>query len=155
MPTVSSCRRFAVGGWPVVFTTVAYDSPEQASVFREKLSALNVLAAGSGLEAIDPRLAPIDSEPIITKHWASGFFRTDLNARLRAAQVDGTVVTGLTTSGCVRATALDSLQHNYRTVVPRQAVGDRDASAHEANLRDLGIKYADILDIDAVLALLG
>lgn len=140
--------------WPVFFTTVAYSDESQATVFREKLPALNVLKAGSGLEEIDARLEPRSNEPVLIKHWASGFFATDLHARLQADGVDGTVVTGLTTSGCVRATALDSLQYNYRTLVPREAVGDRDASAHEANLRDLGIKYVDVLSLEEVLGFL-
>jgi len=134
-------------GWPVVYTTVAYDSPEQSSVFREKLPVLNELAAGSGLEDIDSRLQPQDGETVIVKHAASGFFGTDLHQRLQALEVDGVVVTGLTTSGCVRATAVDALQHNYRVVVPMEAVGDRDPAAHAANLRDLGIKYADVLSL--------
>lgn len=140
---------------PVFFTTVAYEHADQAVVFREKLPALEVLQAGSGLERIDPRVAPKEGEPVLVKQWASGFFATDLAARLRAAGVDGVVVTGLTTSGCVRATAVDALQHDFRTVVPREAVGDRDPEAHLANLKDLGIKYADVLSVDETLALLG
>jgi nicotinamidase-related amidase len=140
---------------PVFYTTVAYDRDDQARVFRDKLPGLEVLRAGSGLEDIDPRVAPGEGEPVLVKHWASGFFATDLAARLRAAGADGVVVTGLTTSGCVRATALDALQHDFRTVVPREAVGDRDPDAHLANLKDLGIKYADVLSVDETLALLG
>jgi len=140
---------------PVFYTTVAYHHSGQARVFREKLPALEVLQAGSGLEEIDPRVAPRADEPVLVKQWASGFFATDLAARLRADGADGVVVTGLTTSGCVRATALDALQHDFRTVVPREAVGDRDPDAHLANLKDLGIKYADVLSVDETLALLG
>lgn len=141
-------------GWPVFFTTVAYDSPEQARVFREKLPSLNVLAAGSPLVAIDPRLAPLADEPVLVKFWASAFFGTDLAQRIRANGADGVMVTGLTTSGCVRATALDALQHEFRVLLPEQAVGDRDAKAHRANLRDLQIKYADVRDLEECLALL-
>ena len=145
---------FRSKGWPVFFTSVVYSDDRQARVFREKLPVLESLAAGSGLEDIDPRLAPLEGEPVIFKHWASGFFGTDLHGRLQAAGVDGVVVTGLTTSGCVRATAVDSLQHDYRTIVPVEAVGDRDADAHQANLNDLGIKYVDVLSLDDTLALL-
>lgn len=145
---------FRERSWPVFFTTVAYSDESQATVFREKLPALNVLQVGSGLEDIDARLTPQQNETVLVKHWASGFFATDLHDRLQAAGVDGTVVTGLTTSGCVRATALDSLQYNYRTLVPREAVGDRDAAAHEANLRDLGIKYVDVLSLEETLRFL-
>lgn len=142
---------FREQGWPVFFTTVAYSSPDQAHIFREKLPDLNVLELGSGLEDIDERVAPLDGEPVILKHWPSGFFRTDLDQRLREAGVDGVVVTGLTTSGCVRATALGCLQHEYRTIVPREAVGDRDEQAHLANLRDLELKYVDVLSLEETI----
>lgn len=145
---------FRRNGWPVFFTTVAYSNEKQARVFREKLPALEVLEAGSGMEDIDPRLAPRAGEPVLVKQWASGFFGTDLHEQLQAAGVDGVVVTGLTTSGCVRATAVDSLQYDYRTIVPVEAVGDRDAEAHEANLKDLGIKYVDVLSLDETVQLL-
>lgn len=145
---------FRQKGWPVFFTTVAYSNDSQARVFREKLPVLEALAAGSGLEEIDSRLTPREGEPVVFKHWASGFFGTDLHQRLQAAGVDGVIVTGLTTSGCVRATAVDSLQHDYRTIVPVEAVGDRDADAHEANLKDLGIKYVDVLSLDDTIQLL-
>lgn len=147
-------ERFRARRDPVFFTTVAYDSPEQAHVFREKLPALNDLAAGSPLVEIDARVAPQPDEVVIVKHAASGFFGTDLAERLRATGVDGVVVTGLTTSGCVRATALDALQGNYRVLIPREAAGDRDAAAHASNLRDLQLKYADVVSLDACLALL-
>lgn len=146
---------FRSRGWPVIFTTVAYDKPSQARVFREKIPALNVLVAGSELTEIDPRVAPMDGEPVLVKFWASGFFGTDLAQRLRDMGADGVMITGLTTSGCVRATVLDALQNEFRVVVPEQAVGDRDAQAHRANLRDLQIKYADVRDLDDCLALLG
>ena len=146
---------FRSRGWPVIFTTVAYENPSQARVFREKIPALNVLVAGSELTEIDPRVAPMDGEPVLVKFWASGFFGTDLAQRLRDMGADGVMITGLTTSGCVRATVLDALQNEFRVVVPEQAVGDRDAQAHRANLRDLQIKYADVRDLDDCLALLG
>lgn len=141
-------------GWPVIFTTVAYDKPSQAVIFREKIPALNVLVAGSELTEIDPRVAPLEGELVLVKFWASGFFGTDLAQRLRDMGADGVMVTGLTTSGCVRATVLDALQNEFRVLVPEQAVGDRDAQAHRANLRDMQIKYADVRDLDDCLALL-
>jgi nicotinamidase-related amidase len=145
---------FRQRGWPVFFTTVAYDAPSQAHVFRSKVPALNVLEAGSPLVAIDPRVQPQSDEPVLVKHWASAFFGTDLAERIRAAGADGVVVTGLTTSGCVRATVLDALQHELRVLVPEEAVGDRDAGAHLANLRDMQIKYADVVALEHCLALL-
>lgn len=151
---VKLLKAFRRRGWPVFFTTVAYDDPGQARVFREKLPALNVLAADSPLVAIDPRLEPQADEPVIVKFWASSFFGTTLDEQIRQAGADGVMVTGLTTSGCVRATAVDALQHDFRVLIPIEAVGDRDAEAHAANLRDLGIKYADVLPLDQCLALL-
>ncbi|PRB80987.1 isochorismatase family protein [Pseudomonas sp. MYb185] len=142
-------------GWPVFFTTVAYDDPAQARVFREKLPVLDVLQAGSPLVEIDPRLEPGPDEPVIVKFWASAFFGTNLAELIRQAGADGVMVTGLTTSGCVRATAVDALQHDFRVLIPEQATGDRDAQAHAANLRDLNIKYADVRSVEECLALLG
>ena len=141
-------------GWPVFFTTVSYQHDDQARVFREKLPSLNVLQQGSEWVEIDPRVAPAADEVVITKHWASGFFATDLAAQIKQAGCDGIVVTGLTTSGCVRATAVDGLQHGFRVLVPREAVGDRDSAAHDANLKDLQTKYADVISLQQTLDLL-
>ena len=137
---------------PVIFTTVIYHGEDQARVFRDRVPALNVLKPGSHWVKVDGRLGRRTDEPLVEKHWASGFFGTDLHARLTGLDVDSLVVTGLTTSGCVRATAVDGLQHDYRVVVPKQAVGDRNPQAHEASLFDLNAKYADVLDLEEVLA---
>jgi maleamate amidohydrolase len=117
---------------PVVYTTVAYDeaAKERAAVFIEKVPALLTLEAGSRWVGIDPRLAPQAGEAVLTKLFASAFYRTPLASLLAAQQVDGVIVTGASTSGCVRATAVDALQHGYRVVVPREAVGDRNPDAH-------------------------
>lgn len=146
---------FRERGLPVFFTTVIYHDASEASVFRARLPALNRLTPGSHWVQVDARLAPQAGETMIEKQWASGFFRTGLDQLLARAEVDSLVVTGLTTSGCVRATAVDGLQHNYRVVVPREAVGDRNAGAHEANLFDLNAKYVDVLGLDETLRLLG
>jgi maleamate amidohydrolase len=142
---------------PVVYTTVAYDeaAKEKARVFIDKVPALLTLEAGSRWVEIDPRLAPQPGEPVLTKLFASAFFGTTLASLLMVQQCDGVIVTGASTSGCVRATAVDALQHGYRVVVPREAVGDRNPSAHEANLYDLDAKYADVLPLDAVLEHVG
>ena len=145
---------FRERGLHVFFTTVVYSSPDQARVFRARLPALNVLQPGSAWVEVDARLGPAPGEAVIEKQWASGFFNTDLAQRLRQAGADSLVVTGLTTSGCVRATAVDGLQHDYRVVVPAEAVGDRNEEAHRANLFDLNAKYADVLDLAHVLQLL-
>ena len=143
--------RFRAARLPVVFTTVVYRHDDQARVFRQRIQALNLLTPDARWVQVDPRLAPHDGEAVIEKQWASSFFGTDLDARLRDDAVDSLAVTGLTTSGCVRATVVDGLQHDYPVVVPREAVGDRNADAHAANLHDMHAKYADVMGVDDVL----
>ena len=153
---VSACAEllaaFRERDLPVFFTTVTYRDDRQARVFRTRLPALNVLEQGSHWVKVDERLEPREGETVIEKQWASGFFGTDLAQRIADARADSIVIGGLTTSGCVRATAVDGLQHDYQVVVPRQAVGDRNAEAHEANLFDLDAKYADVTDLDQVIS---
>jgi nicotinamidase-related amidase len=141
---------------PVVFTTVCYDDlgRQAAAVFVEKVPALLVLEPGSEWVEIDPRIAPAEGEPVLAKQFASAFFGTTLASLLASAGCDTVVVTGASTSGCVRATAVDALQHGYRVVVPREAVGDRNPAAHEANLYDLDTKYADVVSLEETLAYL-
>ena len=139
---------------PVFFTTVIYRNPQQAKVFRQRLPSLNVLEPGSHWVEVNAALGRLANEDIIEKHWASAFFDTDLLARLKNRNVDSLVITGLTTSGCVRASVLDGMQHEYPVVVPREAVGDRNPQAHEANLHDMNAKYADVLSKDDVLSYL-
>ena len=147
-------RAFRERGLPVFFTTVCYRDVNAASVFRERLPDLNILRPDSRWVTIDPRVAPTHAEPVIEKHHASGFFGTSLAADLDSAGVDCVVVTGLTTSGCVRATAVDALQNNYRTFVVSDAVADRNGEAHAANLHDLNAKYAQVVNGDELLAML-
>ena len=139
---------------PVVFTTVVYDElgKQAAAAFIEKIPALTVLEPGSGWVEIDPRIAPAEGEAVVSKHFASAFFGTTLASLLASAGCDTVVVTGASTSGCVRATALDALQHGHRVAVPREAVGDRNPAAHEANLYDIDTKYGDVVSVDEVVA---
>jgi len=139
---------------PVFFTTVVYHNEQQASVFRSRLQALNVLQPDSEWVQVDSALAPVEGECVIEKQWASAFFGTDLDQRLQAAGVDSLLVTGLTTSGCVRATVVDGLQYNYPVVVVREAVGDRNNNAHKANLFDMNAKYADVVSLEEVKIIL-
>lgn len=148
---ISLLEAFRAKGLPVFFTTTIYDNDEQAQVFRKRVPALNLLTPDSSWVEIDPELARREDEPIVVKQWASGFHKTDLDAQLRSLGVDSLVITGLTTSGCVRATVVDGLQNDYVVVVPREAVGDRNKDAHAANLHDMHAKYADVLGIEDVL----
>ena len=139
---------------PVVYTTVSYTEGDRiaAAAFIEKVPALLTLEAGSRWVEIDPRVAPLPHEPVLNKLFASAFFGTALSSLLAAAGCDSVIVTGASTSGCVRATAVDALQHGYRPLVPRDAVGDRNPAAHEANLYDIDAKYGDVVSLDEAVA---
>jgi len=138
---------------PIVFTTVSYTEGDKrtAAVFIDKVPALLTLEAGSRWVEIDPRIAPREDEPVLNKLFASAFFGTALSSFLAANGCDSLIVTGASTSGCVRATAVDALQHGYRPIVPREAVGDRNPDAHAANLYDLDAKYADVVSLAEVI----
>lgn len=141
---------------PVVYTTVVYDGGDRvaAKAFIDKIPALTTLEAGSRWVEIDPRIAPESGEPVLKKLFASAFFGTPLQALLTAHSVDTLVVTGASTSGCVRATVVDAIQHGFRPIVPREAVGDRNPDAHEANLYDIDAKYGDVVSLEEALACL-
>jgi maleamate amidohydrolase len=143
------------GGHPVAFTTVQYDAAgrEIAAAFIRKAPGLLTLEPGTRWPQIDERIAPAENEPVMPKLFASGFFGTSLGAMLAARGCDTVVVTGASTSGCVRATAGDALQHGYRVVVPREAVADRAEGAHQATLTDLDAKYGDVVGIDEAVAI--
>lgn len=136
---------------PVFYTTVVYFAPSQARVFRQRLPALDILEPGSSWVQVDARLAMQPGDELIEKQWASGFHQTDLGARLQQRRADSLVVTGLTTSGCVRATAVDGLQYDYPVVIPLEAVGDRNSEAHASNLHDLQAKYVDVMSLAELL----
>jgi maleamate amidohydrolase len=138
---------------PVVFTTIAFRESDKltAAAFIDKVPALLTLEAGTRWAEIDPRLAPRETEPVLNKLFASGFFGTGLSSLLTAAGVDTLIITGASTSGCVRATAVDALQYGFKPVVPREAVGDRNPDAHEANLYDVDAKYGDVVHVQEAL----
>ena len=153
----ANCRLmqlFHQQGRPVVLTTVVYDSDDQAKVFRDRVPALNVLTRDSHWIKVDDRLPTHPSDHLVEKTHASAFHGTSLDKWLRERDIDSLVVTGLTTSGCVRATAVDGLQCDYKVVVPEEATGDRDEEAHRANLYDLNAKYVDVMTLEDTLALL-
>ena len=136
---------------PVHFTTTAYDEAMvSAGVFVKKVPSLAHLKIGSSWVEIDERLTPLAGEVVWTKQYASAFFGTALASALSAQKIDTLIITGCTTSGCVRASAVDSCQHGLLTNVVRECVGDRSASAHEANLSDLDAKYADVVSLEEV-----
>ncbi len=118
----------------------------------QKVPALAALQIGGKWAELDPRLGARDDETVIMKKGASGFFGTNLASVLVSQGVDSVILCGATTSGCVRATAIDLLQYGWPTVVPRECVGDRAQAPHEANLFDIQAKYADVVPLENALA---
>lgn len=136
----------------VVFTNVIYaKGGADGGLFFRKVPALKAFEAGSPLGAFPPSLQPQDGDLVVTKRYASAFFATHLASSLVAMGIDTVLVTGFSTSGCVRATALDALQHGFAPFVVRDACGDRHPAPHEANLFDLHAKYAQVIsEADAI-----
>lgn len=133
-------------GWPVAHTRVVYaDDGSDAGVFTLKAPSLLKLTETSPLSQIVPELVPLPGELIVRKRGASGFFATPLAGWLTFRRVDTVIVAGCTTSGCVRATVVDAMQHDFRCVVATDCVGDRAIGPHDANLFDMGQKYADLM----------
>ena len=144
-------QKFRAQKLPVIFTTTIYHDISEASVFRSKIPALNILEPESDAVSFIDELAPSLDEMIIEKKFASAFFDTNLAAYLQNLNIDSVIISGVTTSGCVRATALDAMQNNFLTIVAEDCVGDRDQDAHHANLFDLKAKYADVLPLNNIL----
>ena len=133
-------------GVPVLFTNVVYQpGGADGGLFYRKVPALKLFDRGSPAGAFPPSLQPRDDETVVTKQYASAFFGTSLASTLTVASIDTLVITGFSTSGCVRATALDALQHGFRPFVVREACADRQPGPHDANLFDLQTKYAEVV----------
>lgn len=132
---------------PVIFTRVVYDAKGiNGGVFVRKIGALRGLVEGAPEAQITAGLAPRPNELVVTKQYASAFFGTSLAATLTAMGTDSVLICGLTTSGCVRASAVDAMQYGFLPIVIADAVGDRDPRPHESNLFDLAMKYADVVE---------
>ena len=133
-------------GVPVIFTNVEYTpGGADGGVFYRKVPALRLFDRGSPLGAFPPSLAPRGDEVVITKQYASAFFGTPLAPLLASQGIDTLLITGVSTSGCVRASALDACQHGFLPFVVREGCGDRHPAPHEANLFDLQAKYAEVI----------
>ena len=142
-----------LAGVPVIFTNVAYaKGGADGGLFFRKVPALKAFEAGSPLGAFPPSLGPQEGDLVVTKQYASAFFATHLASTLTALRVDTVLITGFSTSGCVRATALDAMQHGFAPFVVREACGDRHPGPHEANLFDLQAKYAEVIGEAEALA---
>ena len=142
-----------VNSGETVFTTIGFEpSLKDCGLWLEKAPALGELQIGGRWVEIDPRLERQEDETVVLKKGASGFFGTNLAAILVSQGVDSVILCGATTSGCVRATAVDLLQNGWPTLVPRECVGDRAQAPHEANLFDIQAKYADVVTLEDALA---
>jgi maleamate amidohydrolase len=140
---------------PVFFTTVGFGpDARDGGIWPLKIPAARTLALGSRWVELDPRLERRPDEPLIVKKGPSAFFGTHLAALLVAARADTVVLCGATTSGCIRATAIDLIQHGFPALVPRECVGDRARAPHDANLRDIDAQYADVVAAEEALAYL-
>jgi maleamate amidohydrolase len=143
VPLLESAR---AAGVPVIYTKVLYHpSGQDGGLFVKKVPALRRLVAGEPLAEIDPKLAPAADDLVIVKNYPSGFFGTTLASTLSTQGVDTIVLIGCSTSGCVRATAVDAIQYGFRVVVPRECVGDRHEGPHDASLFDIHAKYGDVI----------
>ena len=138
---------------PVIFSTVAYEDENlrDAGIFGLKQKGSATLRAGTESVMVEPRLEFRKGDSLLVKKYASCFFGTDLVSRLLNSQVDTLIITGCTTSGCVRASAVDACQIGFRPMVVREAVGDRSRLAHEQSLFDLNAKYADVVSLEETL----
>lgn len=144
-------------GVPVILTNVVYHpSAIDGGRFFEKAAPLRNFLQGSPMGAFGPGLVPFDDELVVSKQYPSAFFGTSLASTLTALGVDSVLLTGLTTSGCVRASCVDAMSHGFRTAVIADACGDRHSAPHEANLFDMNAKYADVVsEADALAFLAG
>ncbi len=139
---------------PIVYTSHVYAADgSEDGIFNLKLPRMrDGLKRGSHATEVVDQLEPRGGERVIEKRYPSGFFMTDLSGYLAMRQVDTAIVTGCTTSGCVRATVVDAMGNGFRPIVPRECVGDRAEEPHEANLFDMDQKYADVMPLADVIA---
>ncbi|HUN23066.1 MAG TPA: N-carbamoylsarcosine amidohydrolase [Anaerolineales bacterium] len=140
---------------PVVFTKVLYASNgRDGGIFVKKVPVLRTMVVGEPLAELVPELPPSEEDVVLVKQYASAFFGTSLAAMLTAEGVDTLLLCGCSTSGCIRATAVDGLQHGFRVMVPEECVADRHSAPHQANLWDINSKYGDVVTLAETLTYL-
>jgi maleamate amidohydrolase len=143
VPLLAAARAAQV---PIIYTKVLYHpSGHDGGLFVRKVPVLRTMVEGEPMTEIVPELPPQADDLVIVKNYPSAFFGTSLASTLHARGIDTLVLIGCSTSGCVRATAVDSIQHGYNVVVPRECVGDRHDGPHDANLFDINAKYGDVV----------
>ncbi len=142
-------------GIPVIFTEVKYQPGGlDGGAFYSKVPALSCFDAGTDSQRLADGLSMETDDILVSKQYPSAFFGTSLDATLRWLKVDTLLLTGVTTSGCIRATCIDSISYGFVTLVVSDAVGDRAQGPHDANLYDMSAKYADLLDTEEAIAYL-
>lgn len=143
VPLLAAARTAKV---PIIYTKVLYHpSGMDGGLFVKKVPALRALVAGEPLAEIDSKITPEPEDLVIVKNYPSCFFGTTLQSTLMGLGVDTLVLIGCSTSGCVRAAAIDAIQFGYRVIVPRECAGDRHDAPHDANLFDINAKYGDVV----------
>lgn len=148
VPLLSAARR---AGIPIIYTKVLFHpSGLDGGLFVRKIPSLRKLVEGEPLAEVDPLVAPQPEDLVIIKNYASAFFGTSLATTLHAMGVDTVILTGCSTSGCIRASSIDGIQYGFRVVVPEECVGDRTSEVHRANLFDINAKYGDVLPRETV-----
>lgn len=142
---------------PVIHTNILYHAPNCADggVWVKKAPVMTALVVGNPLANFCDGVEPLPGETVFTKQFASAFFGTSLAQMLHAGGIDTVVLAGCSTSGCIRASAVDAVQHGFRTIVVRDWVGDRHEGPHEANLFDIDAKYGDVVGLDEALEEIG
>lgn len=152
-PLLNTARRT---GTPVIHTNILYHAPDQmdGGIWVKKAPVMRAMVAGNPYAEFCPEVMPNDDELVMTKQYASAFFGTSLASTLVAMGIDTLIITGCSTSGCIRATAVDGLQYGFRVMVIRDCVGDRHPAPHEANLFDIDSKYGDVIRLDEALGYL-
>ena len=146
---LDSARRSHI---PVIYTQVVYDpSGVDGGLFFKKVPSLKLFVKGEPLGEIDAKITPHPADLVVTKQYPSCFFGTSLGSTLKTMDIDTIVLIGCSTSGCVRATAVDGIQYGYRVVVPRECVGDRHHGPHDASLFDINAKYGDVVSKSIVI----
>ena len=141
-------------GVPIFYTKVCFEHPTDGGIFTQKIPLLRTWTKDNPLVEIDANVAPHAGDSVLVKQYPSAFFGTNLACNLRAINVDTCIIIGCSTSGCIRASVLDGMQHGFRCIVPRECVGDRTQSIHESNLFDMNAKNGDIVDKAIVMQVL-
>lgn len=152
MPPLLEAARQA--GTPIIHTNILYHGPGQldGGVWVKKAPVMRAMVPGNPYAEFCDEVTPRADELVITKQYASAFFGTSLASTLMVLGVDTLIVVGCSTSGCIRATAVDGMQHGFRVMVIRECVGDRHPAPHEANLFDIDSKYGDVIGLDDAMA---